>query len=646
MTSARLALTAATAAFSARLGSLGAPQTPTFPSGVELVRIDVVVVEKDGKPVTGLTAADFEITEGGKRHEIASFEPVVVRSTQKPSAPGPAEPPHVSSSVVPVPEENRYFLIFFDDTHVRAANTEPVRVQLISFLESETHEGDWVTLVSPLAGLRWTARTPFERQQLPSVIHGLRGELVRKLRRDDPSDYEAMRMSEYAGREHREPAGPGASASGAGTTPEMLAEEVYAVAKRRVRGTLRGLSDAITSMAGFKGRKSLIAYSEGFMKSPSLPDYDRVVEVAGRVGVAVRVIDPRGLGTGRPLPDGDDGGPTLLLLDTQAAGSTYVAQATGGRVSMSNDLATPLREAAVEASAYYLIGFQPSPGRPGERKLKVRVRGDGLKVRAPDHYFVGDPVPAAKPAPPAVRALGQVADATDIPLRVATLFLDMAPDGQPITTLAVELPSVPGEVGERRLTLLVEARPAGKGEPVHDTADLTLPSGGKPGVATRELRLHAGIWQARVVVRDARTEKLGSVLHSFEVPEANGLRVSSPILGHALEGSRVPTVRLELDRRYRRGGAIYCQYHVFGAALDPTSHRPNVAGSYTVLRDGRPVLEGPPSPIEPAKDGRVQRLIGFGLADFQPGDYTLVLHVIDQSGGQRREVLEPFSVYE
>src|SRR5206468_7752419 len=144
------------------------------------------------------------------------------------------------------------------------------------------------------------------------------------------------------------------------------------------------------------------------------------IETARRIGVSIGVIDPRGLGTGFPSPDGmDDGGPTLILLDAEAGGSSYVATATGGRVSMSNDLTTPLREAAVEASAYYLLGFQPSPGEPGERKLKVRVLREGLRVRAPDRYIAGEPATIKKPVPPADQALGLVSDATDIPLRVS-----------------------------------------------------------------------------------------------------------------------------------------------------------------------------------------------------------------------------------
>jgi Ca-activated chloride channel homolog len=50
-------------------------QPPTFKSSVEAVRVDVLVT-RDGRPVTGLTAADFEVIDNGVRQRIdhASFE--------------------------------------------------------------------------------------------------------------------------------------------------------------------------------------------------------------------------------------------------------------------------------------------------------------------------------------------------------------------------------------------------------------------------------------------------------------------------------------------------------------------------------------------------------------------------------------------
>ena len=76
---------------------------PRFPAGVELVRIDVVVLDHDGRPVTELTVADFEISEGGRLREIASFEPIVVRSAPTPASIEAPSPPRVSESIVPTP---------------------------------------------------------------------------------------------------------------------------------------------------------------------------------------------------------------------------------------------------------------------------------------------------------------------------------------------------------------------------------------------------------------------------------------------------------------------------------------------------------------------------------------------------------------
>src|SRR5262245_17316556 len=49
------------------------PQHPTFRATVDLVNFAVMVVDKQGKPVTGLTADDFEIVENGKKQSVKYF---------------------------------------------------------------------------------------------------------------------------------------------------------------------------------------------------------------------------------------------------------------------------------------------------------------------------------------------------------------------------------------------------------------------------------------------------------------------------------------------------------------------------------------------------------------------------------------------
>jgi len=50
-----------------------AQQTPTFRAAVDLVNFGVTVVDRQGKPVTGLKAQDFEIVENGKKQSLKYF---------------------------------------------------------------------------------------------------------------------------------------------------------------------------------------------------------------------------------------------------------------------------------------------------------------------------------------------------------------------------------------------------------------------------------------------------------------------------------------------------------------------------------------------------------------------------------------------
>src|SRR5262245_31312582 len=49
-------------------------QTPTFRTGIDLVRVDVVATDRDGRQVSNLTENDFEITDEGKRQTISAFK--------------------------------------------------------------------------------------------------------------------------------------------------------------------------------------------------------------------------------------------------------------------------------------------------------------------------------------------------------------------------------------------------------------------------------------------------------------------------------------------------------------------------------------------------------------------------------------------
>jgi len=57
----------------------GSPATTTaFPSNVDLVNVDVIVLDRQGRPVEGLTQADFVVKEDGRPQTLSAFEAVDV----------------------------------------------------------------------------------------------------------------------------------------------------------------------------------------------------------------------------------------------------------------------------------------------------------------------------------------------------------------------------------------------------------------------------------------------------------------------------------------------------------------------------------------------------------------------------------------
>jgi len=93
-------------------------EVPTFPAEVELVTVDVVVADKKGSPIAGLSAEDFSLTEDGRAQQITSFEAI-----ELPAEPPPAEPSRMRVSTNlrtgREPWTGRFFAIVFDDIHMR-----------------------------------------------------------------------------------------------------------------------------------------------------------------------------------------------------------------------------------------------------------------------------------------------------------------------------------------------------------------------------------------------------------------------------------------------------------------------------------------------------------------------------------------------
>jgi VWFA-related protein len=580
----------------------------------------------------------------------------------------------VSVSRERAPQDGRCLFVLFDDAHVSAPSGERARAGLRQFLDHEVREGDWVTLLAPDQQVWWTARGGWEYRQLRTVVDHLKANSVRDPFGDGISDWEAVCMEEYQNRDlcgigpaggaapaaiRREtflPHGPTGSRIGGGSPGDMVFDEAAAAAKRRISVTLDGLRQALGSLGALHGHKSVVLISEGFVLLPKMTGYWDVIDAARRANVAVHVIDPRGLESGFTAQFQD--APSTFAgtrRELDFAGSGDLSDATGGHTIANNDAVGALRRVAEESEAYYLLGYTPEAGGPGERKVRVRVLREGLGLRARSRYFVESEKAEAKAAARrkrleektgfgvrAVNAMRSVADETGMLLRVATLFFDANSKGEVATLVAAEIPA---PAGRSRLKVVAEARSSAGGPPVQQYFEEAVDErSGVPVVLSREWRLPPGTWQMRVLAEDAASGRVGTAIHTFEVPSSAALRVSTPILTDEIQkqaGGARP--RLKLRRAFAPRGRLYCQFSVYEPAVRPQTP-PRVTAAWELRRGATLVHEGAPTPIAPGGDGRLARLFGLSLEGAPPGEYSLTLRVRDEDSGETVLRTEEFEV--
>jgi hypothetical protein len=129
---------------------------PTFASRIDLVTVDVVVVDKSGRPVRGLTPRDFEVEEDGAPQTIVSFEAVV--SEPEPPAAMPGAPSAADASRAPR-RVGRAFAVVLDDLGLDLSGSVETRRAVSDFLRQSLAKICWRSSRACVP----TAQTPSRR---------------------------------------------------------------------------------------------------------------------------------------------------------------------------------------------------------------------------------------------------------------------------------------------------------------------------------------------------------------------------------------------------------------------------------------------------------------------------------------------------
>jgi VWFA-related protein len=680
-------------------------QTPPFRTEAAVVTVDVVAMDRSGDPVSDLKASDFTITEDGRPQVVQFFQPVLTSEGNATQASLAAERTyHYSTNTGPQSRPGRSFVLFFDDVQLTEEQGERARRAIGQFLAEEIRPGDLVSLVAPGKGMRWHARFPDGGPELLKVLASLRGIRPLENAQEQLSDYEAYRIhvmqdeqvAERVGRrfsnlgvfgreqvntardEGPRPEKKGGTAGLIEPLVQSRAAEAYSRAAARMRVTLDALNRTLDSMAPVRGRKSVIVVSPGFILDQELALFRQVEDAARRANIAMYFVDARGLEVqaafasaqfGSPI-DPRDVGATNADLALDAEGAATLAESSGGfSVRNRNDLGAGLRRIGRESQAYYLLGYTPADRRlDGKfRRIGVRVAREGVQVRARKGYYAGG-VPsehAARGEPDALEAaLQSPYELADLPVRAAAYVFGKANANDLSALLALEadlrafqLTPVDGKLTDvLDLRVLVTSLSTGETGRYERAVEIAL-DGYVPRVDTsawyplsQPFDLAPGQYQARIAVRDRNSGRVGSLTHDFEVPSRKGTSLSSVILTDTIvtpapgtDGPPKPV--LILRRELTQGATLYYQFMVFDAGRGANGETRVKAGHAVRRRDGAVVKELAPTALVAGPTG-MSRFAGVSLLGAPPGEYELVVTVIDQVRGETLTVREPFAIAE
>jgi len=560
---------------------------------VEVVRVEVAVTEKRGRPKTGLRREDFAVFEDGKLQDIAQFLAFARPLPPSPTAPSVPAPrgPEGTASEEPLPA--RYVVLVIDDVHMEIDSLNRTRKAVTRFLKEDLRPEDQVALVTTSGSSALSQEFTADRAVLQQILSRL------SAKGRQPAWTSVPHITEYQAEliEAGDPLALDAAAQEvmlAGTFQDAVSAEE--VARRKARGilaeagydarlTLETLESLCRGLSGLTGRKALFLASDGFLTGMSARsgrafDVRRIADAATRAGVAIYSLDTRGLVASPPgmaassrtraLPTTFGSIEAMRRQSEEAtrhAMNALAADSGGFLVENANDLRGGLQEFLKDTETYYVLAYEPTnTSRDGAfRRIEVRLPGlSGLRVRTRSGYFAPDDrrateVGAAVEDQARRReqrraemrsALVSLAPLTAIPVRLSADFVSL--DGrstQAMVTGNVDVSTLPfvrlpdrhqatvetaalvyDEAGAVAATLETERT-------AMNVADADYAQLLKGGITyQREVPLQPGRYQVRFAAREDATGILGSAWTRLEIPDLSSGRLTLSSLFLLREG--------------------------------------------------------------------------------------------------------------
>jgi VWFA-related protein len=413
----------------------------SYTSTTTAILVDVVVRDKRGRPVTDLTAADFDVAEDGVPQKVDTFTRVshgggigvgvAWRSPASTVAVTPTDPEPAAASAAVVDDATT--ALVFD--HLSAESLRLAQKATLEYVPMNGESSVRVGVFASDPGIRVVQRYTTDRSLVrKAVAHVVPSGTTAEEEKGERTDELITRRRELGG-QTQAAAAAGGTGAGVGRNASEIGERENELRQiqtelnmirsfenldRENRGydTSLALLAVVQSLANFPGRKTIVFFSEGLPVSPVLSArLDHVIEAANRANVTAYAVDAKGLrakstltnarkemetfaedrmsqiasGTNRteqPLTMAFERVEDTIKLDSRG-GLARLAEDTGGfLVEQSNDLSSAFRRIDEDNQFHYLLTYSPRNNVfDGKfRKINVTVARSGTQVFARKGY--------------------------------------------------------------------------------------------------------------------------------------------------------------------------------------------------------------------------------------------------------------------
>lgn len=411
-----------------------------------MVLVDAIVLDKEGRPVKGLTSDDFTVTEDGVRQRIASFSERISEPANP--TPPPVLPPHVTTNRPTVTQANTrngtVAVLLLDGLNTPPKDQIYVKQQMLQFLARQYDPNmklAVIALTNKLTVLQNFTQDPLLLREALDHYLAQTPALARNGgQMETPSASVPPPTVNLPAQAKGGPTGSGpdpglpATLAAGGSSASIFEDIAYMMDRfereaenfsrdTRISATLAALEEIARFMSGQNGRKVLLWFSTGFPfsvvgDSPSAMEAERnygdqirqTINLLNDAHVATYTIDAGGLvpsSLGDPSLGGRDPGKVVLGIDTNRTLATEsfqrfsthdaletIARDTGGRYfGNGNDLDQAIQSALRESSSYYMLGYYPSKKKwDGKfRNIKLQVDRQSTQLRYRRGYFAVNP---------------------------------------------------------------------------------------------------------------------------------------------------------------------------------------------------------------------------------------------------------------